>query len=83
MVFAYKRMPYEVIQPIMTMLGWLLWVVLLSCMAWLLVSAARMWMGYRSGDLLDGEATHGVLMSLVGALMATTASGIALALLPS
>lgn len=66
------------------MLGWLLWSVLLLCMAWLIVSAGRLWMAYRgSGDLVENDAAHGVLMSLIGALVASTATGIALALLPT
>jgi hypothetical protein len=80
---AYKHMPTEVLQPIMQLLSWLLWLVLLLCLAWLILSAGRFWATFRHGSLLDNDAAHGVLMSIIGALVATSATGIALALLPS
>jgi hypothetical protein len=81
--FAYKHMPTEVLQPIMQMLGWLLWLVLLLCLAWMILSAGRFWSQFRGGNLLDNDAAHGVFMSMIGALVATSATGIALVLLPS
>jgi len=80
---AYKHMPSEVLQPITQMLSWLLWSVLLLCLAWLIVSAGRFWATFRHGSLLDNDAAHGVLMSILGALVASAATSIALALLPS
>lgn len=82
-VYAYKRIPADVLEPIMQMLSWLLWSVLLLCLAWLIVSAGRFWTNARSGSLLDNDAAHGAVMSLVGALVASSASAIALAILPS
>ncbi|NUS45117.1 MAG: hypothetical protein HOQ24_15690 [Mycobacteriaceae bacterium] len=76
-------MPAEVIQPIMQLLGWLLWSVLLLCLSWLIVSAGRFWMAYRNGDMVESDAAQGVMMSLIGALVASSATGIALALLPT
>ncbi|NNH71540.1 hypothetical protein HLB23_16985 [Nocardia uniformis] len=80
-VLAYKQMPPEVIRPIMQLIDWLLWIVLLFCMAWMILSAGKLWYAFRD-DMANNEATHGVMMSLVGAIMASSASGIALALLP-
>ncbi|MBH0774956.1 hypothetical protein [Nocardia bovistercoris] len=79
---AYKRMPSEVLEPLMQLLNWLLWFVLLICLAWLIMAAGRMWNAVR-GDMAVNDATHGVLMSLIGAVVATSASGIALAILPA
>lgn len=81
-VLAYKQMPAEVLQPLMHLLNWLLWFVLLVCLAWMIVSAGRLWIAFRS-DLAMNDASHGVLMSLLGASVASTASGIALAFLPT
>ncbi len=80
---AYKQMPADVVEPIMGLLGWLLWMVLLFCLTWLILSAGRLFFAYRDGDMTSGDAAHGVLMSLIGALVASTATGIALALLPT
>lgn len=80
-MFAYKQMPADVVQPLMTLIDWLLWVVLLLCLAWLIVSAGRLWSAFRD-DMAINNATHGIVMSLVGAVVASSASGIALALLP-
>ncbi|QXQ15795.1 hypothetical protein KV203_09015 [Skermania piniformis] len=82
-VLAYKQMPADVIEPIMSLLGWLLWAVLAFCLAWLIVSAGRLWFGVRSGDIGSNDGTHGVLMSLVGAILASSATVVALALLPT
>ncbi|MGN2637191.1 hypothetical protein ACWEKT_25735 [Nocardia takedensis] len=79
---AYKRMPAEVLEPLMQLLNWLLWFVLLVCLAWMILSAGRLWSAFRS-DMAINDATHGVLMSLIGAIVASTASGIALAFLPA
>jgi len=81
-LLAYKQMPAEVLQPLMQLLNWLLWFVLLVCLAWMIVSAGRLWIAFR-GDLAMNDASHGVLMSLLGAAVASTASGIALAFLPT
>ncbi|KIA60524.1 hypothetical protein FG87_36415 [Nocardia vulneris] len=81
-LLAYKQMPAEVLQPLMQLLNWLLWFVLLVCLAWMIVSAGRLWIAFRS-DLAMNDASHGVLMSLLGATVASTASGIALAFLPT
>ncbi|WP_433566340.1 hypothetical protein ACQP1O_14640 [Nocardia sp. CA-151230] len=81
-VLAYKQMPSDVIRPIMQLIDWLLWCVLLFCLAWMILAAGRLWYAFRD-DLAANDATHGVVMSLLGAIMATSASGIALALLPT
>ncbi|MBF6297428.1 hypothetical protein IU459_07695 [Nocardia amamiensis] len=81
-LLAYKRMPAEVLAPLMQLLNWLLWFVLLVCLAWMIVSAGKLWLTFRS-DLAMNDASHGVLMSLLGAVVASTASGIALAFLPA
>ncbi|MCX4091154.1 hypothetical protein LBW94_002235 [Nocardia sp. alder85J] len=81
MVFAYKPMPTEVIAPIMQLIDWLLWCVLLLCLAWLIISAGRLWSAFRD-DMAINNATHGILMSLLGAIVASSASAIALAFLP-
>jgi hypothetical protein len=80
-VFAYKPMPAEVIAPIMQLIDWLLWCVLLLCLAWLIISAGRLWSAFRD-DMAINNATHGILMSLLGAIVASSASAIALAFLP-
>ncbi|WP_040809633.1 hypothetical protein [Nocardia concava] len=82
-VLAYKQMPADVIRPLMQLVDWLLWCVLLFCLAWMILAAGRAWYAFRGGDWAANEATHGVVMSLLGAIMATSASGIALALLPT
>jgi hypothetical protein len=79
-IVAYKRIPSDVVAPIMQMLDWLLWLVLLLCLAWLIVSAGRLWL---ARGALQSDAGHGVLMSLVGAIVASSATSIALALLPA
>ncbi|MEV6559224.1 hypothetical protein AB0M22_26160 [Nocardia sp. NPDC051756] len=81
-LLAYKQMPAEVLQPLMQLLNWLLWFVLLVCLAWMILSAGKLWIAFRS-DLAMNDASHGVLMSLLGAIVASTASGIALAFLPT
>lgn len=81
-LLAYKRMPSEVLEPLMQLLNWLLWFVLLVCLAWMIVSAGRLWLAWRS-DLAVNDASWGVLMSLLGAIVASAASGIALAFLPA
>ncbi|KAA8884509.1 hypothetical protein F3087_33455 [Nocardia colli] len=81
-LLAYKQMPSEVLEPLMQLLNWLLWFVLLVCLAWMIVSAGKLWIAFRS-DLAMNDASHGVLMSLLGAIVASTASGIALAFLPT
>lgn len=81
-LLAYKQMPAEVLEPLMQLLNWLLWFVLLVCLAWMIVSAGKLWIAFRS-DLAMNDASHGVLMSLLGAIVASTASGIALAFLPT
>ncbi|MFI6043520.1 hypothetical protein ACIA8C_17945 [Nocardia sp. NPDC051321] len=81
-LLAYKQMPAEVLEPLMQLLNWLLWFVLLVCLAWMIVSAGKLWISFRS-DLAMNDASHGVLMSLLGAIVASTASGIALAFLPT
>lgn len=80
-LLAYKQMPAEVLEPLMQLLNWLLWFVLMGCLAWLIVSAGKLWLTFK-GDLAMNDASHGVLMSLLGAAVASTASGIALAFLP-
>ncbi|GAA5054175.1 hypothetical protein [Nocardia callitridis] len=80
-LLAYKQMPAEVLAPLMQLLNWLLWFVLLVCLTWMIVSAGKLWMAFRS-DLAMNDSSHGVLMSLLGASVASTASGIALAFLP-
>ncbi|WP_225727362.1 MULTISPECIES: hypothetical protein [unclassified Nocardia] len=81
-LLAYKQMPAEVIEPLMQLLNWLLWFVLLVCLAWMILSAGKLWLVFRS-DLAMNDASHGVLMSLIGAIVASSASAIALAFLPS
>ncbi|MET8799080.1 hypothetical protein ABZV91_22050 [Nocardia sp. NPDC004568] len=80
-VLAYKQMPAEVLEPLMQLLNWLLWFVLMGCLAWMIVSAGKLWLTFK-GDLAMNDASHGVLMSLLGAIVASGASGIALAFLP-
>ena len=80
-ILAYKQMPAEVLEPLMQLLNWLLWFVLMGCLAWMIVSAGKLWLTFRA-DLAMNDASHGVLMSLIGAAVASTASGIALAFLP-
>jgi hypothetical protein len=81
-VLAYKQLPADVLQPIMQLIDWLLWVVLLFCLVWMIISAGRLWSAIR-GDMAVNDATHGIVMSLIGAIVATSASAIALALLPA
>ncbi|CAM4067396.1 hypothetical protein NONI108955_07090 [Nocardia ninae] len=81
-LLAYKQMPSEVLEPLMQLINWLLWFVLLVCLAWMIVSAGKLWLAFRD-DLAMNDASHGVLMSLLGAIVASTASGIALAFLPT
>ncbi|MBO0853367.1 MAG: hypothetical protein J2P18_06320 [Nocardia sp.] len=75
-------MPSDVIAPIMQLIDWLLWCVLLACLAWMIISAGRLWSAMRD-DMAVNDASHGILMSLIGAVVASSASAIALAFLPS
>ncbi len=79
---AYKQMPADVLEPIMQLIDWLLWAVLLVCLVWMIISAGRMWSAMRDGMAVN-DATHGVTVSLLGAITATSASAIALAFLPA
>ncbi|MGF6882518.1 hypothetical protein ABIA39_001460 [Nocardia sp. GAS34] len=81
-MLAYKQIPSEVLAPIMQLIDWLLWVVLLFCLAWMIVSAGRLWSAMRSSFGVN-DASHGIVMSLIGAIVATSASAIALTLLPT
>ena len=81
-VLGYKRMPPEVVEPVMQLINWLLWVVLLFCLAWMIISAGRLWSAMRD-DMAVNDASHGIVMSLIGAVVASSASAIALTLLPS
>lgn len=82
LVLAYKQMPADVVAPLMQLIDWLLWVVLLFCLAWLIISAGRLWSAMR-GDMAINDASHGIVMSLVGAIVASSASAIALTFLPT
>ncbi len=82
LLFAYKQMPADVLEPLMKLIDWLLWVVLLVCLAWLIVSAGRLWSQMRSSFGVN-DASHGIVMSLIGAIVASSASTIALVLLPT
>jgi hypothetical protein len=66
----------------MQLIDWLLWVVLLFCLAWLIISAGRLWSAMRD-DMAINDASHGIVMSLVGAIVASSASAIALTFLPT
>lgn len=79
---AYKQLPAEVLTPFTTLLSWLLWFALIACTTWLLVGAGRMWHMRHEGQVTSSEGPHAVAMSLLGAVVATSASAIALALLP-
>ncbi|BCK55190.1 hypothetical protein [Nocardia wallacei] len=81
-VLAYKQMPADVVEPVMQLINWLLWVVLLFCLAWMIVSAGRLWSAMRD-DMAVNDASHGIVMSLIGAVVASSASAIALTLLPT
>ncbi|GAB2688175.1 hypothetical protein [Nocardia thraciensis] len=81
-VLAYKQMPSEVVEPIMQLIDWLLWVVLLFCLAWMIISAGRLWSAMRD-DMAVNDASHGIVMSLIGAIVASSASAIALTILPT
>lgn len=81
-MLAYKQMPADVLEPIMQLINWLLWVVLLFCLAWMIVSAGRLWSAMRD-DMAINDASHGIVMSLIGAIVASSASAIALTLLPT
>ncbi|WP_067666622.1 hypothetical protein [Nocardia vaccinii] len=75
-------MPADVVAPLMQLIDWLLWVVLLFCLAWLIISAGRLWSAMRD-DMAINDASHGIVMSLVGAIVASSASAIALTFLPT
>ncbi len=81
-MLAYKQMPADVVAPLMQLIDWLLWVVLLFCLAWLIISAGRLWSAMRD-DMAINDASHGIVMSLVGAIVASSASAIALTFLPT
>ncbi|MFI5775944.1 hypothetical protein [Nocardia sp. NPDC051570] len=81
-MLAYKQIPADVLEPVMQLINWLLWVVLLFCLAWMIVSAGRFWSAFRD-DMAVNDASHGVVMSLIGAIVATSASAIALTFLPT
>ncbi|WP_324192832.1 hypothetical protein [Nocardia transvalensis] len=82
-MLAYKQIPSDVIEPVMQLINWLLWVVLLFCLAWLIISAGRLWSAMRDDYLAYNDATNGIVMSLLGAVMASSASAIALTFLPT
>ncbi|MBB5915753.1 hypothetical protein BJY24_004665 [Nocardia transvalensis] len=81
-VLAYKQIPADVIEPVMQLINWLLWVVLLFCLAWMIISAGRLWSAMRD-DMAVNDASHGIVMSLIGAIVASSASAIALTVLPT
>jgi hypothetical protein len=67
--------------PLDQLLAWLLWLGLAACLAWLIASAGRLWSIRRRGEPLIGEATTGVLTSLLGALLCSVAVAVAAAVL--
>jgi hypothetical protein len=80
MTSAYRQLPAGVTGPLNQLVGWALWLALLACLAWLIASAGRLWMTYRRGELFS-DAAHGAVMSLLGAIVASSAAAIATATL--
>ena len=75
-----KELPPEVKEPLLQVLGWLLWLAFLSFTARLIYAGGRFaWA--RSRSLGDGEATVDVVVTLVWTVIASAASGIAAAIL--
>jgi len=81
MTVSGKPLPDTVTQPMNQMMSWLLWLALTACLAWLIVSAGRLWSIRRRGEALLSEAATGVLTSLLGALMCSVAAAVAVAVL--
>ncbi|MFF0494336.1 hypothetical protein ACFYTQ_35410 [Nocardia sp. NPDC004068] len=71
-----KPPPAEVTQTLHTLLEFGLWVALMVCLIWLIVSGGALWMAKFSAQPIAAPMGR-ILRSLIGAVMATTAVGFA------
>ncbi|WP_280335705.1 hypothetical protein [Nocardia wallacei] len=73
-----KPLPATVTGPLIQLLGWLAWLVLLLCIA------RAIWVaGLLAVRLYRDEAVEGLAAALSGAVLIGSASGIAAALIPT
>ncbi|WP_019925555.1 hypothetical protein [Nocardia sp. BMG111209] len=78
---AAKPLPASVTGPLDQLAGWALWFALTVCLGWLIAAAGRLWLAHRHGEPLWSDATHSLVMSLVGAIVCSAATAIATAVL--
>ncbi len=75
---AKKNMPAQVWQPIVQLLDWLAWLVLLVCIARTTYLA-----GLLAMRIYREEAIEGIAGSLLAAVLVGAAGGLAIALVPN
>ena len=83
-VLGYKQLPPEVSEPLVQLLSWLLWFALAGCLTWLILAGGKFYQARRDGSsqgLGDSDGAQGALFSLLGAVVATSATTIAQTLL--
>ncbi|AYF75305.1 hypothetical protein D7D52_17105 [Nocardia yunnanensis] len=78
---AYKQLPASVTGPLDQLWGWGAWFALTICLAWLIAAAGRLWLAHRHGEPIWSEGTHSIVMSLLGAILASSAAAVATAVL--
>ncbi|MFI9508583.1 hypothetical protein [Nocardia sp. NPDC052566] len=72
-----KPLPTEVMSPLLQLLGYLAWCVLLLCIA------RTIWVGGQlAARMYREEAVEGLVGALAAALLLSTASGLAVAVIP-
>ncbi|MFD4434071.1 hypothetical protein [Nocardia sp. NPDC058497] len=73
-----KQLPAQVLSPLIQLLGWLAWLVLLVCVA------RTIWVGGQLAvRMYRDEAVEGLIAALCAAVLLGSASGLAVALLPT
>ncbi|WP_067694035.1 hypothetical protein [Nocardia jejuensis] len=72
-----KTLPSEVSEPLMTLLGYLLWMADFLCLIWLIVGACRYFALKHSTVETYAEAHNGIGRTLIAAVLATVSMTVA------
>lgn len=74
---GYTTLPDDVLDPLKTLLGYLLWSADLICLAWLIVSAGKYFALKHSTMETHADAHNSVGRTLAAAVLATSSMAIA------